>query len=151
LIGEDLKGIPNNLLPFISQVAVDKLACLGVFGDDYDTPNGIGVRDYIHVVDLARGHVCALEKVLTQSGHFVVNLGTGNGYSVLKMVKDFEAVSDKSISHKIVDRRPGDIATRYADPEFAKIFLGWQAEFDLAHMCEDSWRWQLNNSNGFDL
>ncbi|WP_100637666.1 UDP-glucose 4-epimerase GalE [Marinomonas sp. ef1] len=151
LIGEDPKGIPNNLLPFISQVAVGKLACLSVFGDDYDTPDGTGVRDYIHVVDLARGHVCALEKVLAQSGHFVVNLGTGNGYSVLEMVKAFEVVSNKSISYKIVDRRPGDIATCYADPEFAKAFLGWQAEFDLARMCEDSWRWQSNNPNGFDL
>lgn len=150
LIGEDPKGIPNNLLPFISQVAVGKLACLSVFGDDYDTPDGTGVRDYIHVVDLARGHVCALEKVLGQSGHFVVNLGTGNGYSVLEMVKAFEVVSNKSISYKIVDRRPGDIATCYADPEFAKTFLGWQAEFDLARMCEDSWRWQSNNPNGFD-
>ncbi|WP_417559357.1 UDP-glucose 4-epimerase GalE [Marinomonas sp.] len=151
LIGEDPKGIPNNLLPFISQVAVGKLACLSVFGDDYDTPDGTGVRDYIHVVDLARGHVCALEKVLAQSGHFVVNLGTGNGYSVLEMIKAFEVVSNKSISYKIVDRRPGDIATCYADPEFAKAFLGWQAEFDLARMCEDSWRWQSNNPNGFDL
>lgn len=151
LIGEDPKGIPNNLLPFISQVAVGKLACLSVFGDNYDTPDGTGVRDYIHVVDLARGHVCALEKVLGQSGHFVVNLGTGNGYSVLEMVKAFEVVSNKSINYKIVDRRPGDIATCYADPEFAKAFLGWQAEFDLARMCEDSWRWQSNNPNGFDL
>jgi UDP-glucose 4-epimerase len=151
LIGEDPKGIPNNLLPFISQVAVGKLACLNVFGDDYDTPDGTGVRDYIHVVDLARGHVCALEKVLTQSGHFVVNLGTGKGYSVLELVKTFEVVSNKSINYKIVGRRSGDISTCYADPEFAKAFLGWQAEFGLTRMCEDSWRWQSNNPNGFDL
>ncbi|NVK73393.1 MAG: UDP-glucose 4-epimerase GalE [Oceanospirillaceae bacterium] len=150
LIGEDPKGIPNNLLPFISQVAVGKLACLSVFGDDYDTPDGTGVRDYIHVVDLARGHVCALQKVLGQSGHFVVNLGTGNGYSVLEMVKAFEAVSNQSVPFQIVARRPGDIAVCYADPEFAKTFLGWQAEYDLMRMCEDSWRWQSNNPNGFD-
>jgi UDP-glucose 4-epimerase len=151
LIGEDPKGIPNNLLPFISQVAVGKLACLSVFGDDYDTVDGTGVRDYIHVVDLARGHVCALDKVLADAGHFVVNLGTGNGYSVLEMVKAFEAVSHKSIAYKMVDRRPGDIARCYADPEYAKTFLGWQAEFDLARMCEDSWRWQSNNPDGFDV
>lgn len=150
LIGEDPKGIPNNLLPYISQVAVGKLACLSVFGDDYDTPDGTGVRDYIHVVDLARGHVSALDKVLAGAGHFVVNLGTGNGYSVLEMVKAFETVSHKSIPYKVVDRRPGDIATCYADPEYAKTFLGWQAEFGLARMCEDSWRWQSNNPNGFD-
>ena len=150
LIGEDPKGIPNNLLPYISQVAVGKLACLSVFGDDYDTPDGTGVRDYIHVVDLARGHVSALDKVLAGAGHFVVNLGTGNGYSVLEMVKAFETVSHKSIPYKVVDRRPGDIATCYADPEYAKTFLGWQAEFDLARMCEDSWRWQSNNPEGFD-
>ncbi|WP_137170442.1 UDP-glucose 4-epimerase GalE [Marinomonas sp. FW-1] len=150
LIGEDPKGIPNNLLPYISQVAVGKLACLSVFGDDYDTPDGTGVRDYIHVVDLARGHVCALEKVLGQSGHFVVNLGTGNGYSVLEMVKAFEQASGKPIEYRVVERRPGDIATCYADPEFAKMFLGWQSEYDLARMCEDSWRWQSNNPNGFD-
>tara|TARA_R110001606_G_scaffold178752_1_gene325448 strand:+ start:34137 stop:35150 length:1014 start_codon:yes stop_codon:yes gene_type:complete len=150
LIGEDPKGIPNNLLPFISQVAVGKLACLSVFGDDYDTVDGTGGRDYIHVVDLARGHVCALEKVLAGAGHFVVNLGTGNGYFVLEMVKAFEAVSHQSIAYKVVDRRPGDIATCYADPEYAKTFLGWQAEFDLTRMCEDSWRWQSNNPNGFD-
>ncbi|MCV2401631.1 UDP-glucose 4-epimerase GalE [Marinomonas sp. C2222] len=150
LIGEDPKGIPNNLLPYISQVSAGKLACLSVFGDDYDTPDGTGVRDYIHVVDLARGHVCALEKVLAQSGHFVVNLGTGNGYSVLDMVKAFEAASGQAINYKIVDRRPGDIGTCYADPKFAKDFLGWQAEFDLTSMCEDSWRWQSNNPNGFE-
>ena len=150
LIGEDPKGIPNNLLPYISQVAVGKLACLSVFGGDYDTPDGTVVRDYIHVVALARGHVSALGKVLAGAGHFVVNLGTGNGYSVLEMVKAFETVSHKSIPYKVVDRRPGDIATCYADPEYAKTFLGWQAEFDLARMCEDSWRWQSNNPNGFD-
>jgi UDP-glucose 4-epimerase len=150
MIGENSNGVPNNLLPFISQVAVGKLACLSVFGDNYDTPDGTGVRDYIHVVDLARGHVCALKKVLSKSGHFVVNLGTGNGYSVLEMVRMFEMVSNKFISYKIVDRRPGDIASCYADPEFAKVFLGWQAEFNLARMCEDSWRWQSNNPNGFD-
>lgn len=150
LIGEDPKGIPNNLLPYISQVAVGKLACLSVFGDDYDTPDGTGVRDYIHVVDLARGHVCALNKVLSKSGHFVVNLGTGNGYSVLDMVSAFEAASGQVINYKIVDRRPGDIGTCYADPKFAKDFLGWQAEFDLPRMCEDSWRWQSLNPDGYN-
>jgi UDP-glucose 4-epimerase len=150
LIGEDPKGIPNNLLPFISQVAIGKLSYLDIFGDDYDTPDGTGVRDYIHVVDLANGHVRALEKVLAQSGHFIVNLGTGKGYSVLEMIKAFEAASHKSIGYKIAGRRPGDIAICYANPQFAKSFLSWQAEFDLARMCEDSWRWQSNNPNGFD-
>jgi UDP-glucose 4-epimerase len=149
LIGEDPTGIPNNLLPYISQVAVGKLDCLNVFGDDYDTTDGTGVRDYIHVVDLARGHVCALEKVISQSGHFVVNLGTGKGYSVLEMVKAFEAVSGVEVKYKVVERREGDIAVCYADPKFAKDYLGWQAEFDLTRMCEDSWRWQSNNPNGY--
>ena len=150
LIGEDPKGLPNNLMPFVSQVAVGKLPCLSVFGDDYDTVDGTGVRDYIHVVDLARGHVCALDKVLANAGHYVVNLGTGNGYSVLEMVKAFEAASHKKVAYKVVERRPGDIAECYADPSFAKSFLGWEAEFDLARMCEDTWRWQSNNPNGFD-
>ncbi len=150
LIGEDPKGIPNNLLPYISQVAVGKLDHLSVFGDDYDTPDGTGIRDYIHVVDLAKGHVCALKKVLSHSGHFVVNLGTGKGYSVLEMVKAFETVSGVEVKYKVVERREGDIAVCYADPKFARDYLGWQAEFDLTRMCEDSWRWQSNNPNGYD-
>lgn len=149
LIGEDPKGIPNNLMPFVSQVAVGKLASLSVFGDDYDTIDGTGVRDYIHVVDLARGHVCALEKVLAGSGHLVVNLGTGNGYSVLEMVRAFESVSGKTVPYNVVERRPGDIAACYSDPALAKRLLGWEAEFDLTRMCEDAWRWQSNNPNGF--
>jgi UDP-glucose 4-epimerase len=150
LIGEDPKGLPNNLMPFVSQVAVGKLPCLSVFGDDYDTVDGTGVRDYIHVVDLARGHVCALDKVLANAGHFVVNLGTGRGYSVLEIVKAFELASNKAIAYNVVARRPGDIAIYYADPSLARSFLGWEAEFDLARMCEDTWRWQSNNPNGFD-
>ncbi|MCB5161503.1 UDP-glucose 4-epimerase GalE [Marinomonas algarum] len=150
LIGEDPKGIPNNLMPYISQVAVGKLASLSVFGDDYDTPDGTGVRDYIHVVDLAKGHVCALNKVLQNSGHIVVNLGTGNGYSVLEMVRALETVSGKTVPYKIVDRRPGDIAACYSDPALAKELLGWQAEYNLTRMCQDTWRWQSNNPNGYE-
>lgn len=150
LIGEDPKGIPNNLLPFISQVAVGKLACLSVFGSDYDTLDGTGVRDYIHVVDLARGHVCALNCVLAQSGHVVVNLGTGKGYSVFEMIHAFETVSNVHVPYQLVSRRPGDIDECYADPERAKTLLGWEAKFDLTRMCQDTWRWQSNNPNGFD-
>jgi UDP-glucose 4-epimerase len=151
LIGENPKGIPNNLIPYITQVAVDKLECLGVFGDDYDTPDGTGVRDYIHVVDLAIGHVKAIDKLnQTNGGVFIYNLGTGNGYSVLEMVKSFEKACGKKINYAIKPRRPGDIATCYADSTKAKNELGWVAERDLAQMCEDSWRWQSNNPNGYE-
>lgn len=149
LIGEDPKGIPNNLLPYIAQVAVGKLPCLGVFGDDYDTPDGTGVRDYIHVVDLAKGHVKALKKIEDKAGVNIYNLGTGNGYSVLQMVKAFEKACGKTIPYAIKPRRPGDIATCYADASKAKEELGWEAEYGIERMCADSWRWQSNNPNGY--
>ena len=149
LIGENPNGIPNNLLPYVSQVAVGKLEQLSVFGDDYDTPDGTGVRDYIHVVDLALGHIKAVEKVLDTKELNVYNLGTGKGYSVLEIINAFEKASGKKINYKIVDRRPGDLATCYSDPSKAYKELGWKAERDLAKMCEDSWRWQKNNPNGF--
>lgn len=149
LIGEDPRGIPNNLVPYITQVAVGKLDCLRIFGNDYDTPDGTGVRDYIHVVDLAKGHIKALEKLNDSTGLLIYNLGTGRGYSVLEMVKAFEKVCGKPIKYKIADRRPGDIATCYADPTKAKEELGWVAEKDLQEMCEDSWRWQKNNPDGY--
>ncbi len=139
LIGESPNGIPNNLMPYIMQVAVGKLPELGVFGDDYDTPDGTGVRDYIHVVDLARGHVNAIDKVTSTTGVNIYNLGTGNGYSVLDIVKAFEAANDIKIPYQIKPRRAGDIATCYADPSKAKSELGWEAELDLQKMCEDSW------------
>ena len=150
LIGEDPKGIPNNLLPYIAQVAVGKLSCLGVFGDDYDTPDGTGVRDYIHVVDLAKGHVKALKKIEDKSGVSIYNLGTGNGYSVLQVVKAFEKACGKTIPYVIKPRRPGDIATCYADASKAKAELGWEAEYGIERMCADSWRWQSNNPNGYE-
>jgi len=150
LIGEDPKGIPNNLLPYIAQVAVGKLECLGVFGDDYDTVDGSGVRDYIHVVDLAKGHVKALKKIEEKAGVKVYNLGTGNGYSVLQVVKAFEKACGKEIPYAIKPRRPGDIATCYADATKAKEELGWEAEYDIERMCADSWRWQSNNPNGYE-
>lgn len=149
-IGEDPKGIPNNLMPYISQVAVGKLECLGVFGDDYDTPDGTGVRDYIHVVDLALGHVKALKKIEEKAGVNVYNLGTGNGYSVLDMVKAFGKACGKEIKYAIKPRRPGDIASCYADPAKAKAELGWEAQRGLEEMCEDAWRWQSNNPNGYE-
>ena len=149
-IGEDPKGIPNNLMPYISQVAVGKLEKLGVFGDDYDTPDGTGVRDYIHVVDLALGHVKALKKIEEKAGVCIYNLGTGNGYSVLDMVKAFSKACGKEIKYEIKPRRAGDIATCYADPAKAKEELGWEAERGLDEMCEDSWRWQSNNPNGYE-
>ncbi len=148
-IGEDPKNIPNNLVPYITQVAIGKLKYLGVFGNDYDTPDGTGVRDYIHVVDLATGHLKALEKLNEKSGILIYNLGTGKGYSVLDMVKSFEKESGNPINYKILPRRPGDIATCYADPSKAKAELGWEAIKDLDEMCEDSWRWQKNNPDGF--
>lgn len=150
LIGEDPKGIPNNLVPYIAQVAVGKLECLGVFGDDYDTPDGTGVRDYIHVVDLAVGHVKALKKIEEKAGVNIFNLGTGNGYSVLQVVKAFEKACGKTIKYQIKPRRAGDIATCYSDAAKAKEELGWVAERGIEEMCEDSWRWQSNNPNGYE-
>lgn len=150
-IGENPNGIPNNLMPYITQVAIGKLPCLSVYGNDYDTHDGTGVRDYIHVVDLAEGHVKALDNILEgKKGVQVFNLGTGHGYSVLDIVKAFEAASGKKINYKIVDRRPGDIAVCYSDPSHAREVLGWEAKRDLAEMCEDSWRWQSQNPNGFE-
>ena len=140
LLGESPNGIPNNLMPYIMQVAVGKLPELGVFGDDYDTPDGTGVRDYIHVVDLAKGHVNAVKKATSDNGVNIYNLGTGNGYSVLDIVKAFEAANGVKIPYVIKDRRPGDIAICYADPKKAKEELGWEAKYDLRRMCEDSWR-----------
>ncbi|WP_255992020.1 UDP-glucose 4-epimerase GalE [Chitinolyticbacter albus] len=150
LIGEDPQGIPNNLLPYVSQVAVGKRVELSVFGGDYPTPDGTGVRDYIHVVDLARGHVKALEKLAMRPGCFAVNLGTGQGYSVLDMVKAFEVASGRPVPYRIAERRAGDVASCYADPAKAAQVLGWQAELDLAAMCRDSWRWQSGNPDGYD-
>lgn len=170
-IGEDPKDIPNNLLPYVSQVAVGKLACIQVFGDDYPTPDGTGVRDYIHVVDLARGHVQALEYMGgkvgtgepfglgsikgeqagdgTRSGVAIFNLGTGTGSSVLDVIHAFEKACGKELPYKICPRRPGDIATNYASCDKAKAELNWVAQYDLARMCEDAWRWQSNNPNGY--
>jgi UDP-glucose 4-epimerase len=150
LIGEDPNGIPNNLLPYISQVAIGKLAKLSVFGNDYHTKDGTGVRDYIHVVDLAKGHVKALDRMLSKSGVSIYNLGTGQGYTVLEMIESFKKASNKDIPYEIVDRRPGDIASCYADPSRAKEKLGWTAERDIDRMCEDAWRWQSNNPNGYE-
>lgn len=150
LIGEDPKGIPNNLMPFIAQVAVGKRECLSVFGNDYDTPDGTGVRDYIHVVDLAKGHVLAIDYASKNKGSEVFNLGTGIGYSVLDMVNAFEKANDIKIPYKIVDRRPGDIATCYADSTKAADVLGWKAEKNLEDMCGDTWNWQKNNPNGYE-
>ena len=149
LIGEDPNDIPNNLIPYISQVAVGKLERLSVFGGDYNTPDGTGVRDYIHVVDLAKGHVKALQTLESKPQVLIVNLGTGNGYSVLDMIKAFEKSSGKDIPYQIVDRRPGDIAICYADPAYALEKLGWKAEHELGEMCEDTWRWQSMNPNGY--
>ena len=149
-IGEDPNGIPNNLMPFITQTAVGKRSCLSVFGDDYDTPDGTGVRDYIHVVDLADGHVKALEKMNDLTKVMTVNLGTGNGYSVLDMVKAFEKASGKEVPYCIAPRRSGDIAECYADPSYAKEILCWEAKRGIDEMCEDSWRWQSMNPDGYD-
>ena len=149
LIGEDPNGTPNNLIPYISQVAVGKLEKLSVFGSDYNTPDGTGVRDYIHVVDLAKGHVKALQALESKSQVLTVNLGTGHGYSVLEMIKAFERVSGQDIPYQVVDRRPGDIATCYADPAYAKRVIGWGAKYGLEEMCEDAWHWQSKNPNGF--
>lgn len=149
LIGEDPKGIPNNLLPYVAQVAIGKLECLGVFGDDYDTPDGTGVRDYIHVVDLAKGHVKAIQKLADKEGVSVYNLGTGNGYSVLQVVSAFEKACGHAIKYAIKPRRAGDIATCYCDPSKAKAELGWEAENGIEQMCADSWNWQQKNPNGY--
>ena len=149
LIGEDPNDVPNNLIPYISQVAIGKLAKLSVFGGDYNTPDGTGVRDYIHVVDLAKGHVKALQALESKPQVLIVNLGTGNGYSVLDMIKAFEKVSGKNIPYQVVDRRAGDIAICYADPAYAAKKLGWKAKYGLDEMCKDTWRWQSKNPNGY--
>lgn len=150
LIGENPNGIPNNLMPYITQVAVGKRDELGVFGNDYDTHDGTGVRDYIHVVDLARGHVKALQAIQSGCGLGLYNLGTGQGYSVLDVVTAFEKVNGVKVPYKIMPRRPGDIATCYSNPEKAFRELGWKAEFGIEEMCRDSWNWQKNNPNGFE-
>ncbi|NOH81084.1 UDP-glucose 4-epimerase GalE [Vibrio sp. RE86] len=148
-LGEDPQGIPNNLMPFVSQVAVGRREFLSVFGNDYPTPDGTGVRDYIHVMDLSDGHIAALQKVGCKEGLHIYNLGTGNGSSVLDMVKAFEAASGKEVSYKIVERRPGDIAECWADPAKAKAELEWQATRSLDEMTADTWRWQSNNPQGY--
>jgi UDP-glucose 4-epimerase len=148
-IGEDPNGIPNNLMPFIAQVAVGKLPQLKVFGDDYDTPDGTGVRDYIHVVDLAHGHLAALKRLADGPGLVTYNLGTGQGYSVLDMVRAFAKAAGRDIPYQIVERRPGDIAACYADPSLAENELGWRARSGVSEMVADHWRWQKDNPNGF--
>lgn len=149
-IGEDPNDIPNNLMPYITQVAVKKLEKLSIYGNDYDTHDGTGVRDYIHVVDLAKGHLSAVDYTMSHNGVEAVNLGTGEGYSVLDVVHAFQEASNAEIPYEIVERRPGDIAVGYADPTKAKDLLNWQAEFSLQDMCEDSWNWQKNNPNGYN-
>lgn len=148
-IGEEPSGIPNNIMPYITKVAVGKLPNVNVFGNDYDTLDGTGVRDYIHVVDLANGHVKALEKLNQNPGLITYNLGTGNGYSVLQLIEAVKKASGRDIPYKFTERREGDIATCYADPSKAKSELGWEAKYELDEMCEDSWRWQFNNPNGY--
>jgi UDP-glucose 4-epimerase len=150
LIGENPNGIPNNLMPYITQVAVGKRQELGVFGDDYDTPDGTGVRDYIHVVDLACAHVCALKAIENKCGLAVYNIGTGNGYSVLDVVNAFEKVNGVKVPYRIMPRRPGDIATCYCNPAKAKAELGWEAQNGIEEMCRDSWNWQSKNPNGYE-
>ena len=149
-MGEDPKGIPNNLLPYVAQVAVGKLEQVSVFGSDYETKDGTGVRDYIHVVDLALGHLKTVEHCSDKPGVHIYNLGTGNGYSVLEVIKAFGKAAEMEIPYKLVDRRPGDIAECFADPAKAKAELGWEAKRGIEEMCEDSWRWQKNNPNGFN-
>ena len=149
-IGEDPNGIPNNLFPFISQVAVGKFPFLSVFGDDYSTPDGTGIRDYIHITDLALGHLKALKKLNSNPGVVTYNLGTGRGYSVLEIVTAFEKAAGKRIPYRITGRRPGDIALCYGDPSLAKKELGWSTERGLDEMCSDSWKWQSNNPNGYE-
>ena len=150
MIGENPHGIPNNLLPYVAKVAAGQLECVNVFGDDYDTPDGTGVRDYIHVVDLATGHIKALEKLVTHPGLVTYNLGTGVGYSVLDIIKNFEKACGKEIPYKITPRRPGDIDMCYAAPAKAKEELGWEATRSIDKMCEDAWRWQTKNPNGYE-
>ena len=150
LIGEDPKGIPNNLLPYVSQVAIGKLPLIGVFGNDYDTPDGTGVRDYIHVVDLAIGHVKAVTKLEKNEGVCVYNLGTGNGYSVLQVIHAFEKACGHKLPYEIRPRRAGDIATCYCDPTKAKRELGWEAQYGIDEMCASSWKWQSKNPNGYE-
>ena len=150
LIGEDPRGVPNNLMPYISQTAIGRLKCLSVFGDDYDTPDGTGVRDYIHVVDLAKGHVKATDFALKNTGAEVFNLGTGKGTSVLDLVKAFERVNGVKVPYKVTPRRPGDIATCYSDPHKAEAVLHWKTEKTVDDMCRDTWRWQTQNPNGFE-
>jgi UDP-glucose 4-epimerase len=149
-IGEDPRGVPNNLMPYVTQVAVGKRAHLQVFGGDYDTPDGTGVRDYIHVMDLAEGHVAALRHLLAGGESLTVNLGTGQGYSVLDVVKAFEAASGRQVPYQVVARRPGDVAACYADPARARSLLGWSASRGLPEMCADAWRWQSSNPRGFE-
>ncbi len=149
-IGENPNGIPNNLMPYISQVAIGKLQCLSVFGDDYDTPDGTGVRDYIHVVDLAKGHVKAVDYALKHTGADAINLGTGVGYSVLDLVNAFQKANGVKVNYTIAPRRPGDVATCYSDPSKAAQLLGWKAEKNVEDMCRDSWRWQSQNPKGYD-
>jgi UDP-glucose 4-epimerase len=148
LIGEDPRGTPNNLMPYITQVAIGKRARLSIYGNDYDTPDGTGVRDFIHVLDLADGHVAALRHLLDKQRSITANLGTGQGHSVLELLRTFEAVSGRPVPYDIVARRPGDVAACYADPSLAQAALGWKAERSLAEMCADSWRWQRLNPNG---
>ena len=150
LIGEDPKGIPNNLMPFVAQVATGKLPCINVFGNDYDTPDGTGVRDFIHVVDLALGHIAAIEKC-NDTGVHIYNLGTGHGYSVMDMIRAFEKACGKTLPYKICDRRPGDIATCYAAPDKARKELDWQAKFGIEEMCASQWKWQSGNPNGYEF
>ena len=150
LIGEDPRGIPNNLLPYISQVAIGRRDHLTVYGDDYDTPDGTGVRDYIHVVDLARGHAAAINYMLGHRGESVFNLGTGHGCSVLEMVKTFERVNGVRVPYVIAERRPGDLATVYASPDKSAELLGWRAEYGLVEMCRDTWNWQMKNPAGYE-
>ena len=150
LIGEDPQGIPNNLLPYINQVATGRLKELRVFGNDYPTPDGTGVRDYIHVVDLAKGHLKALEYAKTHTGAEAINLGTGTGYSVLDVIHAYESANGVKIPYRIVERRPGDVAENYADPKKAETLLGWKAERDLYNMCKTGYHWQSNNPNGYD-
>ena len=150
MIGEDTKGTPNNLLPYITKVAMGELECINIFGNDYDTPDGTGVRDYIHVVDLALGHIKALKKIKEKKGVLTYNLGTGKGYTVMQVIHTFEKVCGKKLKYEIKPRRKGDVAVCYADVSKAKSELGWEAEYDIERMCEDAWRWQLNNPKGYE-
>lgn len=150
LIGEDPRGVPNNLMPYISQTAIGRLECLNVFGDDYDTPDGTGVRDYIHVMDLARGHVSAIAYMAAHTGESIFNLGTGRGYSVLEIVHAFEAANHVHVPYRIAPRRAGDLPTVYACPDKSARILGWRADYSLEDMCRDSWRWQTQNPNGYE-